>query len=108
MDIGRSQSTSQLDIWFDEPDRPIGRLDTLSSEQRQQILVEWNSTAQPLRKTTLPNLFEAQVARSPQAPALVLGDVALTYAEFNLQANRFTISSVKGWSGDAGSHRRSL
>ena len=88
MDIGKSQSTSQLDIWFDEPDRPIGRLDILSSEQRQQILVEWNSTAQPLPKTTLPNLFEAQVARSPQARALVFEDIALTYAELNLQANR--------------------
>ena len=88
MDIGRSQSASQLHIWFDEPDRPIGRLDILSSEQRQQILVEWNSTEQPLPKTTLPNLFEAQVARSPQAPALVFEDVALSYGELNLQANR--------------------
>ena len=59
MDIGRSQSASQLDIWFDEPDRPIGRLGILSSEQRQQSLVEWNSTAQPLPKTTSPKLFEA-------------------------------------------------
>ena len=32
MDIGRSQSASQLDIWFVEPDRPIGRLGILSSE----------------------------------------------------------------------------
>ena len=71
-----------------QPDRPIGQLNILSSEERRQVLLEWNSTQQRLPKATLPSLFEAQVARSPQATALVFEDNTLTYAELNLQANQ--------------------
>ena len=71
-----------------EPDRPIGQLDILSPQERRQILTEWNATGQPSPKATLPDLFEAQVARSPHATALVFEDVTLSYAELNLQANR--------------------
>src|SRR6476619_1882988 len=81
-------SASQLDVWADEPDRSIGRLDILSSEQRRMLLEDFNATACPVPETTLSELFEAQVARSPEAAALVFEEVVLSYAELNLQANR--------------------
>ena len=71
-----------------EPDRPIGQLDILNPKERHQLLVEWNGTAQPVAKATLPSLFEAQVARSPQDPALVYEEITLSYAELNGQANQ--------------------
>jgi len=71
-----------------EADRPIGQLDILSAAERRQLLVEWNNTERPLPEATLPSLFEAQVARSPGAPALLFEDVTLSYAQLNLQANR--------------------
>lgn len=37
---------------------------------------------------TLPELFAAQVARNPEAPAVQSGETALSYAELNARANR--------------------
>jgi len=71
-----------------DPDRPIGRIDVLSAAERHQILVEWNDTARVAPKATLPALFEAQAARTPDATAVVLEDERLTYAQLNARANQ--------------------
>ena len=56
------------------PEQPIGSLDILSAAERQTVLREWNDTARPLPSATLPDLFAAQVARSPDAVAVVFGE----------------------------------
>ena len=70
------------------PDRRIGDIDLLDSEERRRILTGWNATAHPLPETTLPLLFERQVERTPDAVALVFEDAALSYAQLNARANR--------------------
>nr|AGO88310.1 Arthrofactin synthetase/syringopeptin synthetase C-related non-ribosomal peptide synthetase [Methylobacterium oryzae CBMB20] len=71
------------------PNAPVGRLDVLTDGERHQILEEWNATAHALPEgMTLPGLFEAQVARTPEAVALVFEDQALTYGELDARANR--------------------
>ncbi|MBV8084546.1 MAG: AMP-binding protein, partial [Chloroflexi bacterium] len=71
-----------------DPGRPIGRIDILAPEERRRLLLEWNATAREVPALTLPRLFEAQVARSPEATAVVFEGRTLSYAELNAQANR--------------------
>ncbi|QMU77966.1 amino acid adenylation domain-containing protein [Streptacidiphilus sp. PB12-B1b] len=70
------------------PDLPIGDLDLLAPEERRQLLVEWSGPARTLADATLPQLFEAQVRRTPDATAVAHAGATLSYAELNRRANR--------------------
>ena len=37
-----------------DPSQPIGRIELLEPEERQQILIDWNNTACEVPDTTLP------------------------------------------------------
>jgi amino acid adenylation domain-containing protein/thioester reductase-like protein len=50
-------------------------------------------------ESTVPALFEAQVARTPDATAVVSGDAALTYTELNASANRLARLLVEHGAG---------
>ncbi len=71
-----------------EPGEAIGRIDILEAQERRQLLEDWNATEIEVPAATLPDLFEAQVARSPEAVALVFEENRLSYAELNERANR--------------------
>jgi amino acid adenylation domain-containing protein len=70
------------------PATPLRAIEVLGDEQRQQILGDWNDTATDRPAATLPALFEAHVASSPQALAVAFEGVAVSYAELNERANR--------------------
>ncbi|MDT8913027.1 non-ribosomal peptide synthase/polyketide synthase [Amycolatopsis sp. PS_44_ISF1] len=72
----------------EDPDRPVSRLPWLSPAERHQVLVEWNGTASGLPAPSLPELFAAQVAATPEAIALTGEGTRLSYAELNRRANR--------------------
>ncbi|WP_275562196.1 non-ribosomal peptide synthetase, partial [Streptomyces sp. 5-6(2022)] len=71
-----------------DPGRPIGRLEVLTPRERQQVLASWNDTARAIAPATLPRLFEAQAARTPEAIAVVAADARWSYAELDARANR--------------------
>ncbi|MCG1056113.1 amino acid adenylation domain-containing protein, partial [Mycetohabitans sp. B5] len=71
-----------------DPAQPIEQIELLDTAERQQLLVDWNSTAQPVSATTLPALFEAQVAKAPDAIALAFEEQRISYAELDIEANR--------------------
>ena len=60
----------------------------LSKEERRTILYEWNEPAPDLYSECYHRLFEAQVARTPDALAAVLDGEQLTYEELNRRANQ--------------------
>jgi amino acid adenylation domain-containing protein len=70
------------------PERPLRALEVLPADERHQLLVEWNDTTVAIAEATLPELFEQQVNRSPEAIALIFEDSSLTYAQLNSRANR--------------------
>ena len=74
------------------PEARLHELEIVTEGERWQLLNEFNLKAeQPVAAaatTTLVELFEAQVERTPEAVALSFGQQRLSYAELNSQANR--------------------
>src|SRR5262249_26627366 len=71
-----------------DPERAIGRLAILTPAERQTILAEWNATGRALPAATLPGLFAAQVAKTPDAVAAIFEGERLSYGELDARANR--------------------
>jgi amino acid adenylation domain-containing protein len=67
---------------------PVSALPLLTAGERAQTLIEWNDTAVPPAGALLHRLFEAQAARSPEAVALVVGDLRLSYRQLAEKASR--------------------
>ncbi len=81
-----------------EPDQPIGLIDLLSEQERHDVLTAWNQAGGPA-PSTLPALFEAQVARAPGVPAATFGADALTYAQLDERANRLAHHLIAAGAG---------
>jgi len=71
-----------------QPKTPVSRLPLLDADERRRVLKGWNATRTEVpRGVCVHHLFEAQVARTPDAVAVVFGDQSLTYAELNARAD---------------------
>ncbi len=67
---------------------PVARMEMLSRGERQ-TLAGWNSTAREWPDAgTLPDLFERQAARTPEAVAARCAGESITYAELDRRANQ--------------------
>ncbi len=69
-----------------DPDLPLGRLELLADDEREQ-LASWG-TGSPATPAAIGELFAAQVAATPTAPALVHGDTVVPYAELADRVDR--------------------
>ncbi|WP_145003791.1 non-ribosomal peptide synthetase [Pseudomonas oryzihabitans] len=79
-----------------DPRQTLDALPLLTPVERTQQLHDWNATqrdyplAQPVHR-----LFEVQVRRTPESPALVFGAQRLSYAELNRRANRLAHALIE-------------
>src|SRR5690606_2875944 len=72
-----------------DPATPLRDVELLDAAERSRVLDEWNDTAMPVEPAVVPELFEAQAARTPGAPAVTgPGGAVLTYRELDERANR--------------------
>ncbi|MBD2441617.1 condensation domain-containing protein, partial [Nostoc sp. FACHB-110] len=71
------------------PAQPVTQLPLLTASQTQKLLGEWNHTHSNYpHDQCIHQLFEAQVARNPDAVAVVFGNEQLTYQQLNTKANQ--------------------
>ncbi|MEM6613698.1 MAG: amino acid adenylation domain-containing protein [Cyanobacteria bacterium P01_C01_bin.72] len=71
------------------PGDAISQLDILSESEQQKILVDFNQTKTDFSpQQTIPQRFEVQAAKTPQATALNCQGQQLTYQQLNQRANQ--------------------
>ena len=71
-----------------DPEQRLSQLPLLAPDERHRVLVEWNTTTAPYPVgPCLQSVFEAQVARTPDAVAVLCGNESLTYSALNRRAN---------------------
>jgi amino acid adenylation domain-containing protein/FkbM family methyltransferase len=83
------QFLTLLESATDDWETPVSRLNILSNKERRRLLVEFNETdAAYLAGICIHQLFEQQVDRTPNSPALLYEGEELTYAELDARANQ--------------------
>ena len=73
-----------------QPRQRLHELSFLPASEREQILVSWNATAQPLSRShmCLPHVLEAQAVSRPDRVAVIWEEQMLTYEGLNQKANQ--------------------
>jgi non-ribosomal peptide synthetase component F len=77
-----------LDRLTADLDAPAGRLDPLPAAERAALERHWAGSRVPVPEETIAGLLAEQAARTPEATALVFGDLAVTYAELDDRVDR--------------------
>uniref|UniRef100_UPI0025809F65 non-ribosomal peptide synthetase n=1 Tax=Salegentibacter sp. UBA1130 TaxID=1947451 RepID=UPI0025809F65 len=81
--------TYLLEDLVEAPEKLYGNTSLLSEEDYQRVIYNWNDTNAPYPSDkTIHELFETQVAKTPNAVALVFEGEELTYSELNKRSNQ--------------------
>ncbi|BDH12172.1 non-ribosomal peptide synthase/polyketide synthase [Streptomyces hygroscopicus] len=82
------QLTTLLTGIAEDPHRPLGALPLAPDDALRRLLAHGCATPGAVLPATLPELFQRQAARTPDAVALVDGAYERTFAELERAANR--------------------
>ncbi|MFJ7281046.1 amino acid adenylation domain-containing protein, partial [Kitasatospora sp. NPDC098663] len=80
--------TRVLAVLAEETGRRLSTVSLLDEAEWRTVLSEWNEPPVEVSAATIPELFEAQAAQTPDAVALSEEGVQLTYAEVDVRAER--------------------
>ncbi len=84
-----SQYRQLMEAVANHAEDTLGRVAMLTAEEQHRILREWNATERVFDQAVcVPQLFELQVARTPDALALVFEGVEWSYGALNRRANQ--------------------
>ncbi|NBT23003.1 MAG: hypothetical protein EBT10_06750, partial [Methylocystaceae bacterium] len=67
---------------------PLASLSLIDAHERTQVISTFNDTQKDIPTTTLPELFAAQVEKTPEAIALIFGEEEVSYRELDARANQ--------------------
>jgi amino acid adenylation domain-containing protein len=82
-----------------DAERAIGTVDVLDASERDRLLARSGEDAAAVTGLTVPQLFESQVAATPDAPAIVCDGRTLTYRELDDRANGVAWELVRRGAG---------
>jgi amino acid adenylation domain-containing protein len=89
MELFLEHYTTALRSALDSPDADIDSIELLSEQKKSELIYDFNSTAREYAgEPTLHRLFEAQVARTPEATALLFHHQPTSYRQLNDAANQ--------------------
>ncbi|MEU5980020.1 amino acid adenylation domain-containing protein [Streptomyces sp. NPDC047315] len=71
-----------------DPEQSIEHVELLTDDERAHLLATGTGAPVEFEPATLPQLFAAQVASTPDAVAVVAGNAELTYRDLDVRANR--------------------
>ncbi len=73
------------------PEQRVANLPLMTGAERQLIVEDWNTTRSEFpAQSTIQKLFHEQVARVPDAIAVVSGGERVTYSELNARSNQLS------------------
>ncbi|MFG3617761.1 amino acid adenylation domain-containing protein, partial [Nocardia sp. NPDC047654] len=85
-----------IDRFVTTPQARVGEIDALLDDERAELAAR-NATGVPefLDDATLLTLFDAQVARTPDAPAVRFGETVLSYAELDSRVRSLAVELMR-------------
>ncbi|WP_189282465.1 condensation domain-containing protein, partial [Streptomyces atratus] len=84
----RERFVRVLGLLVGDPQVRLSTLEVVGEDERRRVLEEWNDTAVDLGSMLVPELFAAQMGRTPDAAAVVADGETVSYAELDARANR--------------------